>query len=377
MKKPSTPFPTSGYYGANYFCDREAETQTLLENFENGLSTTLIAIRRMGKTGLIHHFMQQASKSKKTTVYLDILATEKLQDLLDVLATGVIRAISEQTKPGKKVWDFIKSLRPVFSFDQFTGTPQVSFNVAPNIAEQNIMEILQLLEQHSQPVIIAIDEFQQILNYPEKNTDALLRSIIQQLKNVTFIFSGSRQHLMTGLFTHPSRPFYRSTQLMKLKKIPSPAYRGFILKHFRNYKRQIDEQVINEMLEWTRRHTYYVQLLCSKVFISKQKKITTTCWQQEAFKLLEEQKPVFFEYRGLLTKAQWQLLKAVAAEGTVLAPTSKNFLQKYELGTSATVLRSLEALLNKEMVYYDYTQEGEKYYRVYDLLFERWIQRNT
>jgi hypothetical protein len=55
-------------------------------------------------------------------------------------------------------------------------------------------------------VVIAIDEFQQILEYPEKQTYACLRSVVQQLKNVCFVFSGSQQPLMTDLFANPERP---------------------------------------------------------------------------------------------------------------------------------------------------------------------------
>ena len=76
MKKPVNPFITAGYYGARYFCDRENETKSLLQNTTNGLSTTLVAIRRIGKTGLIKHVLGKLP-SDYTSVYIDILPTEK------------------------------------------------------------------------------------------------------------------------------------------------------------------------------------------------------------------------------------------------------------------------------------------------------------
>lgn len=374
MRTPSTPFPTSGYYGEKYFCDRETEATTLLQNLENGLSVTIISIRRMGKTGLIQH-IRHKKENEYTFIYLDILHTESLNGLLNALATGIVRSVPETSKPGKKIWKMIKSLRPVFSFDQFTGMPQIAIDVSPDDAKRDIADLLKVLENHPQKVIIAIDEFQQILDYPEKNTDAWLRGLVQQLNNVHFIFSGSRQHLMTNIFMDPKRPFYRSTQLLKLHNIPTEAYKAFISGHFKKKKRKISDEVIDEMLHWTRRHTYYVQLLCSKVFMTKEKEITTSCWQQEAHKLLEEQKPVFFEYRQLLTKGQWDLLKAIAMEEAVYAPTAGAFISKHQLGSSAAVLRALNALLDKELVYYEFNEEGQKYYQVYDLLLCRWMQQ--
>jgi len=58
------------------------------------------------------------------------------------------------------------------------------------------------------PIVVAIDEFQQIVHYPEKNTDFWLKGIFQQLNNVQFFFSGSSNHIMNDMFTNPGRPFF-------------------------------------------------------------------------------------------------------------------------------------------------------------------------
>ena len=51
--QPRNPFLVYGYANPRYFCDREAETQQMLSALENERNLTLIAPRRMGKTGLI------------------------------------------------------------------------------------------------------------------------------------------------------------------------------------------------------------------------------------------------------------------------------------------------------------------------------------
>jgi hypothetical protein len=56
--KENNPFITRGYNGPELFCDRGEETRSLVRNAENGVSTTLISIRRMGKTCLIWHTME-------------------------------------------------------------------------------------------------------------------------------------------------------------------------------------------------------------------------------------------------------------------------------------------------------------------------------
>jgi hypothetical protein len=373
MMNISNPFITTGYQGSEYFCDREAETKTLKDNLVNGQSTTLVAIRRIGKTGLIRHVLAQLPENY-TGIYLDILPSENLKDFLNALASSVFTTIREQSKPGKKIIDFIKSLRPAITFDPLTGFPQFTIDVRPGEAEQHIRSVLKYLEEYPQVVIIAIDEFQQILNYPEKNTDAWLRSIIQSLNNVRFIFSGSQQHLMTQLFSDPSRPFYQSASFLKIDKININDYTFFIHGQFQKGGIRIGKETIHAMLDWADHHTYYVQLLCNRVYASAHKKADDESWKEQAARLLQEHEVVFFKYRDLLTKQQWFLLKAVAHEGAVLYPTSKDFISKYDLGSPATVLRSLQALLQKEMIYSDYTNEGQKFYSVYDVLFRRWMQ---
>ncbi|MCK9400241.1 MAG: ATP-binding protein [Bacteroidales bacterium] len=374
MTSLSNPFITTGYHGRNYFCDREDEAQTLLDNISNGRSTTLTSIRRIGKTGLIKHVLANLPPDQ-TGIYIDILPTENLNEFLNVLASSVFNTIPEKSTPGKKILDFIKSLRPVITYDPLSGHPQVTFDVRPGETTRNIASVFQYLENFPQKVVVAIDEFQQILQYPEKNTDSWLRSIIQSLNNVRFIFAGSQQHLMTELFADPSRPFFQSAGFLKIGKISREQYSTFISDHFQKAGKQISAEVINEILDWTDVHTYYVQLLCNRVYAMDTQIIITETWKDEAARLLQEEEIIFFKYRDLLTKQQWFLLKSIAHEGEVYSPTSKDFISKYVLGSSATVLRSLHALLSKEMIYSDYNPEGRMFYSVYDVLFRRWMQR--
>lgn len=373
-KLPTTPFPTTGYYGPQFFCDRKEETETLISNINGGQSTTLVAIRRIGKTGLIKHLQYKMSENL-ICIYTDILATENSVDFLNALTTAILNSVPEKTGIGKRIWNFIKSLRPVISFDSLSGEPNVTFNVQPAESEYQIESLFAFLEKQEKRVLFAIDEFQQILNYPEKNVEAWLRRIIQQLKNVVFIFSGSQQHLMNDIFTNPAKPFFRSTQFLKLEKIDFEEYQSFIVSKFSDHKKIILPEVAAEILEWTNLHTYYVQLICNRVFVNSGKNIKTKIWQEEALKILKEQEYVFFGYREMLTKQQWKLLKAVATDGKVYNITSKDFMQDHKLGSPSTVNRSVNSLLKKELIFKEHRHDGQSYYSVYDVLFQRWIQK--
>jgi uncharacterized protein len=373
MNELLSPFPTVGYYGPEYFCDREKETETITSNISGMQPTTLVAARRIGKTGLLKH-LQHLLSDRYIFIYADILPTENLREFLNTLATCILNSVPEKTGMGAKIWNFIKSLRPVITFDPLSGEPQVSFNIQPKDSDNQVELLFSFLEKQEKRVVFAIDEFQQILEYPEKNTEAWLRSLMQQLNNVTFIFSGSQQHIMNDMFSNPARPFFGSTVFLHLDKIGFEPYKNFIINKFAERGKSITETVVSEILSWTNRHTFYVQLACNRVFLNSENNIDLDLWHDEAKKLLDEQEYVFFGYRDVLTKHQWKLLRAIAHEGEASSLTSKEFVQKHTLGSPATVLRSLDSLQKKNLIFSQHNSNGTLYYSVYNVLFERWIQ---
>lgn len=375
-KKLLNPFPVTTYQGPLYFCDREQETSKLLSNISSGISTALISVRRIGKTGLLQHVLSRLPHGFKG-IYVDILETEDLNQFLNHLGTALLQAESAQTGPGKKIWNFIKSLRPVITFETLTGAPQASFDFKQFQTEQSIDSILSFLDRQPFRTIIAIDEFQQITNYPEKNTDSWLRTRIQQLKKTVFIFAGSQQHIMSELFASPVRPFYRSTSIMKLEKLDFKLYRDFIISQFKRYDKEISPEITEEILIWGDCHTYYIQLICNRVFAATSEKVTSDIWKQMVFELLKEQEIVFFGYRNMLTSNQWLLLKSIAQEGKVFKPTGKDFLGQHGFTSSAGLLRSLQSLIKYELVFRDFDSEGTPFYSIYDVFFKKWCINNV
>jgi len=54
----TNPFPTTQYLDPEIFCNRDLEAESIISNITNNSLTTLTAIRRMGKTGLIYHVFE-------------------------------------------------------------------------------------------------------------------------------------------------------------------------------------------------------------------------------------------------------------------------------------------------------------------------------
>lgn len=369
------PFPINNYISPEYFCDREAETKTLIDNVINQSNTAFFAQRRIGKTALIHHVLHLLTKRKINCIYIDIYATQNIKDFTNQLANSIYRVFPQNKGVGMKFWAAIKLLRPVVSIDEMTGNPELSLDITQNKQfERTIPQLLHFLDKQNTKTVIAIDEFQQILSYPEKNIEALLRTAIQQMKNVHFIFSGSNQKMMHHIFHSAKRPFYASAKSINLQKINRPTYAQFIRKMFRKKGFTAGDDEIELILDLTCGHTYYTQRLCHEIVVDGQKKISESVILRALDKIMREYESNFFQYRALITPAQWSLLRAFALEETIERPYAKDLIYNYKLGTSAHVKRGIEALIEKELVYYNASVKVP-YYEVSDKFLMRWLQR--
>ncbi|MEO8148418.1 MAG: ATP-binding protein [Bacteroidia bacterium] len=378
MKKEDdfNPFLITGYQTPDLFCDREKETSQLISNALNGTNTTLLSIRRMGKTGLLHHVNHQLQQKKKGIgIYVDIFDTESLRDFTNRLASAMLLALPKRHPFWKNAMAFLMNLRPVISYDEFTGQPQVMLDYAqPKQYEHTLQGILSFLEKQNKLVVVAIDEFQQITQYPEKNMEAILRTYVQKLRNVKFIFSGSSPHLLAEMFHHAKRPFFASTQSVELSEIDEKQYYAFIATLFAKYKRKITEQSLDYILSFTKRHTFYTQALCNRIFANGDTNIQLDQVQLAAHQLMMQNETIYFQYRTMLTSNQWAMLKVIAKEDKLYQPNAKSIVQKYRLGSTSGTQRSIEALLSKEMIYSKETETG-KYYCVYDCFLARWLEQ--
>jgi AAA+ ATPase superfamily predicted ATPase len=262
------------------------------------------------------------------------------------------------------------------SFDPLDGLPELSLTFEnPAQQQKTLTQLFQLLDEQKNKFVIAFDEFQQILSYPEKNIEALLRTIIQNLKNTTMLYCGSNQNIMHELFNSAKRPFFASCVNMHLGFIEQSIYHDFIASHFKIGKQKIESEAIDYIINWTLTHTYYTQYFCNFIYSKKLSTITISDVKKIALELLTLQENTFFQYRNLLPNAQWKLLIAIAKEENVTQVLSGAFIQKYNLISASSVQRSLTALLEKELIYFN-TSEEKPYYQVYDKFLMRWMQHS-
>lgn len=372
MIKPNNPFLITGYHSPEYFCDREEEAGKIINALHNERNLMLVAPRRMGKTGLIKHTFYKLREQQPDiiTLYLDIYSTQNLHEFVQVFASTVLGSLdSTPQKTMKRIGKFIKSCRPIFTFDELTGQPEISIDITPTKEEATLGEIFDYLRSSDKRCYIAIDEFQQITEYPEKGVEALLRSHVQFSPNVHFIFAGSQQHIMQEMFLSAKRPFYQSTQTLSINCIEKEKYYTFAALFFTKDDRHLDEKIFSQIYNEFEGHTWYIQSVLNRLY---------------GFPDNPDQDKINYAIRNIISENEYgyqnllaaypsgavRLLKAIAQERIVKKINAGSFIAKYKLKATSSVNTALNSLVKKEMVYK--TKNG---YIIYDRFFAIWLRQ--
>lgn len=370
--KLNNPFVVYGYKGPEYFCDRSKETEKICSALRGERNVTLIAARRIGKTGLIKHVFNRIEQEEADTkcFYLDIFPAKNTEQFVQMLAAAVIGKLDTFSQSAmRRIQEFFSSWRPKFSFDQMTGLPSVTLDIQPSESHDSLRQIFEYMRRSGHRCYIAIDEFQQILSYPDSGTEALIRSCIQFLPNVYFIFSGSHQHMMQQMFMSSNRPFFQSSMVMTLEGIDKDEYSSFANRMLLPQERTIDSDTFNYIYKLCNGITWYIQAVLHAVYEHDEREIDCRLVDEVVVELIEEQSEAYQNYCAWLTDNQLLLLKAIANEGSVTSPLSRGFIVKHRLPATSSVKTALNALCDKQLV--SRNIEG---YVVSDRFFALWLK---
>ncbi len=373
------PFYITGIIPEPYFCDREKETTWMVRTLGNKAHILLSSPRRMGKTQLIRHvFEQPAIKENYYTFYTDIYPTTSLHELVLFLSKEIYSVLVPKGKAVlNKFLAGLHSLAGSFGYDPVTNTP--TFNIklgdihSPELA---LEEIFSYLEQADKPCIFAIDEFQQIANYPEKNVEATLRTHIQKMNNCLFIYAGSNRHIIENMFNSAAKPFYNSAEQIYLDCISKDIYTGFAEEQFKKASRKITPEAVSMAYDLFAGHTYYVHNVLHNAFayIDPDVTIDETAINQTLSDILEEKGHSFANVMNQLNIQQKETLIAIAKEGVASGVTSVAFVKKHALKSPSSVQYAINALLDKQILTYQ-NEQRTKTYSVSDRFMEMWICR--
>ncbi len=359
------------------FTDRKEETNRLKMNFLYGVNTILISPRRMGKTSLVEKVCSLVESDTLKIAKIDAFGCRSENDFINAFATAVVRATSSKWEEWmENAKTFLSRFIPKISIGQ---DPLTDFSIALEYNRANTVteDILQLPEtiakQKGIKIVICIDEFQQIADFPDSITfQKKLRSVWQLQSNVSYCLYGSKKHMMEKMFQSQSHPFYRFGDLFYLDKISETDWVEYICNRFRVTGKEISRELASEICIVTDRYSSYVQQLAWLVWLRTDKHATKEDVEFGIDRMLDACEPLFIQQTESLSAYQMNFLRALA-NGVHTGFTRSEILDTYQLGTAANISRLKKALTEKDLI----MMTAPKKLEISDPILALWLKRRV
>jgi len=270
---------------------------------------------------------------------------------------------------------FFGSLTPSITVSD-DGRPVLQFGLAPNSRPGPVLdEVLEIPQRIARErgigVVIVLDEFQQIFDYADDRVERKLRSIIQNQRDVAYLFLGSRKHLIEQMMVDRGRPLYRSGGHYPLGPIDEKHWQPFIRRRFTDAGKKIGGDRIHELCVMTQGHPFYTQHLCHALWerCESGREVTANLLHAAVQTLLERESYAYSTLWDSLTTAQRRLLRGLAGEDADVQVFSGEFIQSHGLRAASTVQRAIATLLTRDLI----DREVNSYF-ITDRFFRLWIQ---
>lgn len=371
------PFVFGVRVEGNTFTDRKEETNRLKMNFLYGVNTILISPRRMGKTSLVEKVCSLVESDTLKIAKIDAFGCRSENDFINAFATAVVRATSSKWEEWmENAKTFLSRFIPKISIGQ---DPLTDFSIALEYNRANTVteDILQLPEtiakQKGIKIVICIDEFQQIADFPDSITfQKKLRSVWQLQSNVSYCLYGSKKHMMEKMFQSQSHPFYRFGDLFYLDKISETDWVEYICDRFRVTGKEISHELASEICTVTDRYSSYVQQLAWLVWLRTDRHATKEDVEFGIDRMLDACEPLFIQQTESLSAYQMNFLRALA-NGVHTGFTRSEILDTYQLGTAANISRLKKALTEKDLI----MMTAPKKLEISDPILALWLKRRV
>lgn len=359
------------------FTDRKEETKRLKMNFLYGVNTILISPRRMGKTSLVEKVSSMVECESLKIAKIDAFGCRSENDFINAFATAVVRATSTKWEEWiENAKTFLSRFIPKISIGQ---DPISDFSIALEYNKSNTVteDILQLPEtiakQKGIKIVICIDEFQQIADFPDSLTfQKKLRSIWQLQRNVSYCLYGSKKHMMETMFQSQSHPFYRFGDIFYLNKIAESDWVEFICNRFKVTGKEISPELATEICSVTDRYSSYVQQLSWLVWLRTTFSATKEDVEYGIDHMLDACEPLFIQQTESLSSYQMNFLRALT-DGVTTGFTRSEILNNYQLGTAANISRLKKALTEKDLI----ALTAPKKLQISDPILALWLKRRV
>jgi len=349
------PFQYANIVEGEYFYDREEELGRIVQTLEGGNSLVLYAPRRYGKSSLVKKALNMLEEKGFKTVYLDFMGIYSRETFITHYTKAVVEKESASIeKTIKKMAGFLRGLVPSVSFDTY-GNPSFSLSrIEGTDREKSLEDVIHLPEKlasEQQKWIVVFDEFQEITTLNGESFERLLRSGIQHHQNVSYLFLGSRTHLLKDMFNNRNRAFYHAAMLMNIGVIEKPHSVDFLIRRFARDEIDISEKSASYIVDKVYGIPYYLQFVAAEIWqevINTTKQVTPEIVNQAIEQIICLKSDYYWELTNKQTNYRKKVLKALSDATEEIF--SKKTSSKYDLGAVSSTQKALESLIEQGII---------------------------
>ena len=369
------PFVYGEAVSGDNFCNRMQEISELENDIENGTNVIIFSPRRYGKTSLIHMVLEIVRQRGILSFYVDLFPAVNKQKFIEIYARAISSGLPGKTsRIVKRLREYLPRIIPKVVMDDRSVQFEFGFDRRDSLSP-HIDDLLEagkkIADQHNQNAVVVFDEFQEIANFDDQEIERKMRSVFQHHRNVSYIFMGSKTHLMRDIFNNPNRPFYKSGKHFPLEKIDSDELGNFAAERFETAGIIIAENEIKKIIEITECHPYYFQMLCHVLWETGlgDNAIKPRHIERAVDILISRESSTYLAIWESLTVKQRSLLVALMQEYNPEI-YSRQFVEKHGLGAPSSLQKATKKLINMELI-----QRANGSYKITDLFFKRWIRQ--
>lgn len=370
------PFNYLQFATGDSFYDRREIRADLRSRFLSGqTNVVLYGPRRYGKSSLVAELISDLEKEGVQCVSIDVMKTPTIDLFVSAYVSKIYKKLAPVKFEFKRLGEFLKSLRFKMTIGA-DGEPGFSMESAQSrIGPETLEEVLDLprrLVSANKRAVIVLDEFQEVEELlSDGQFERTMRSVIQRHRNISYIFLGSRYHMLRRMFTDRNRPFYKSAIVIMLDKPPFEESLDFVVSRFESCGKTIPRQVAGQLVQKIDNIPYYIQQLGFEVFRlvdDAKRKVVSSDDVEAAYRLLSGFNRDQYEQLMLtFSSAQKKLLIALAHEHT--REFDDDYRSRYLLGASSTVNSAKKILIE-----YGHIECTEGKYCVADPYFARFLR---
>lgn len=380
-------FIVGGEVEPPFFIGRDEEIKKIkLDILSSAQNNIIIGPRRMGKTSLLRN-LKKIVKDHIVFAIINCREITSLTDFFKITTRYLITAYEDKHKKKGiyqrfsqvfkgKITSAYSSIAEIGGSVEYVGGIYLKFRDDEINELELITATFEFIEQFAneknEHILIAFDEFQE-LNRFNGNIFNVMKSRMDSIPDVRYIFSGSSISLLHDVFLKPDSPLYLMAAKWQLNPIKEKYVKKFIKNRLELQNIQITDQALTSINKLTGGFPFYFQklgfILYQNAILEKKTNIDNKdveiafCAMLDEFdsefearyidKFSEQQKKIL----KILSKEKYRRLSHIARD--IETPSSSLSTSMRDLNNSMTIEK---------------LKEG--WYGITDNVFRIWLKKN-